>query len=244
VNPKRGRSAYADAALRGAGVTVVMDLADDEAKIKSYEGSERSYFVTLSRVALNLGVDIAAAGFRSGLAEGLRFFAERPGVYAVICNEGKDRTGFVIALLECLMGASYDEVVADYMATYSNYYGLTEDDPRYETIAKSNIVQSLRRAFAVTDLQSADLRTEAAEYIKSIGLSDAELDALRANLSVSRPFIDVPQGAWYADAVAYVNKRGLMIGMDEAAFSPDGELTRAQSAALLMRLDDLLARMR
>ena len=40
--------------------------------------------------ALNLGVDFTAADFKSGLAEGLRFFAENEGPYLVHCTEGKE----------------------------------------------------------------------------------------------------------------------------------------------------------
>ena len=52
---------------------------------------------------------------RTGFAEGLRFFIANDGPYLIHCNEGQDRTGFSVAILECLMGASEEEVVADYM---------------------------------------------------------------------------------------------------------------------------------
>ena len=242
VNPEKGRNAYADAAIRAAGVTVVMNLADDEATVRAYEGYDASYYATTDYIALNMGVDFAAAEFQAKLADGLRFFAAHPGVYAVHCTEGKDRAGFVCALLECLMGAPYDEVVADYMTTFYNYYGVTADDARYDTIANSNIVKSLQRAFDVTDLQSAGLAAEAEDYMKAIGLSDAELAALKANLSAARPaeaealpFTDVAQGAWYADAVRFAYERGLMIGTGATAFSPKRSLTRSQLVTILWR---------
>lgn len=185
VNPANNRSACADAALKQAGVTVVMNLADDADAVRSYEGYADSYYATTDYIALNMGVDFSAADFQAKLAEGLRYLAAHPGVYAVHCTEGKDRAGFVAALLECLMGASCDEVVADYMVTYYNYYGVTPDDARYQTIANSNIVKSLERAFAVADLRTADLAASAAAYLRRIGMSDAELAALRTNLSAA-----------------------------------------------------------
>ena len=94
------------------------------------------------------------------------------------------------------MGASCDEVVADYMVTYYNYYGVTPDDARYQTIANSNIVKSLERAFAVADLRTADLAASAAAYLRRIGMSDAELAALRTNLSAaSASAANVPASA-------------------------------------------------
>ena len=182
INPEIGRNTYADAAIEAAGVDVIMNLADSQEIAEGYEGFGESYYSEQNVIYLNLGVDFTAADFQSGLAEGLRFFAENEGTYYVHCSEGKDRAGFVSALLECLMGATYDEVVADYMVTYYNYYGVTTDDARYAPIANSNIIKTLSTAFGVANLSTADLAAGAEAYIKGIGLSDAEIAALKANL--------------------------------------------------------------
>ena len=182
VDPLHNRNTYADAAIRNAGVNVIMNLVDTEKELKSFEGLERSYYVKQKYIVLNMGVDFEAPDFRQKLAAGLRFFAENPGVYEVHCTEGKDRAGFVSAILECLMGASYDEVIADYMVTFYNYYGITPEDPKYQAILNGNIVKSLQTAFGVKDLKRADLAKEAAEYLRQIGLRDDEIAALKANL--------------------------------------------------------------
>ena len=59
--------------------------------------------------------------------------------------------------------------------------------------------------------------------------ADAEEEAL--------PFTDVPEDAWYADAVAYVYEKGLMIGTGETTFSPEGTITRAMIVTILHRLE-------
>ncbi|MBQ7915346.1 MAG: 5'-nucleotidase C-terminal domain-containing protein, partial [Firmicutes bacterium] len=182
INPKLGRNTYAMAALENAGVTVIMNLADSMEIAEGYEGYEDSYYAEQNVVYLNLGIDITSEDFKAGLAEGLRFFAENKGVYAIHCTEGKDRAGFVSALLECLMGASVEEVIEDYMLTYCNYYGVEPDSEKYNAIAQSNIVKSLCNAFDVTDLDEVDLAAEAAEYILGIGLSEDELERLQDNL--------------------------------------------------------------
>ena len=191
INPELGRNTYADAALEKAGVTVIMNLADDEETAKSYEGFEDSYYSNQKVIYLNLGVDFAADDFKAGLAKGLRFFAENEGVYAVHCTEGKDRAGFVSALLECLTGATYEEVVEDYMLSYINYYGVEKGSDKYNAIAQSNIIKTLQNAFGVDDLSKADLAAEAAEYIKSLGLTDQEIEQLKINLCGSTA-ADVP----------------------------------------------------
>ncbi len=189
VNPELGRNTYADAAIKNAGVTVIMNLSDDQATAEARECFAGSYYSKQNVIYLNLGVDFADPSFQSGLAEGLRFFANNPGVYAVHCTEGKDRAGFVSALLECLMGATAQEVVEDYMTTYYNYYGVEKGTEKYEAIANKNIVMTLKTAFGVpadydiTSVSSADLQYGAQAYLKAIGLTDAEIAALKANLA-------------------------------------------------------------
>lgn len=189
VNNELGRASYADAAIAKAGVTVIMNLADDKASAEARAEFASSYYAKQKVIYLGLGVDFEEPSFKEGLAEGLKFFAANPGVYAVHCTEGKDRAGFVSALLECLMGAEPAEVVKDYMLTYYNYYGVEPGTEKYTAIANSNIIKTLKKAFGapaeldVNTVTAADLKAGAEAYIRSIGLSDAELAALKANLA-------------------------------------------------------------
>ncbi|MBQ3552793.1 MAG: 5'-nucleotidase C-terminal domain-containing protein [Clostridia bacterium] len=182
INPSMGRNSYADAALREAEVSVIMNLADSDEIAYGYEGFAETYYADQKVIFLNLGVDVSSDDFKTGLAKGLRFFAENEGIYAIHCTEGKDRAGFVAALLECFMGASYDEVIEDYMVTYTNYYGVEVGSEKYNAIAESNIINTLEIAFEVSDLSKADLAFEATEYIQSLGLSDSEIAKLKSNL--------------------------------------------------------------
>ncbi len=182
VNAELGRNKEADTAAKAAGVTVVMNLADDRATAESRAEFAGSYYSTCKVIYLGLGVDFEAPEFKAGLAEGLRFFAANKGTYLVHCKEGKDRAGFVSALLECLKGATAREVAEDYMITYYNYYGVEKGSEKYKAIETSNIDKILANAFGVSDIFTADLVAGARTYMKSIGLSDAEIDALAANL--------------------------------------------------------------
>ena len=189
VNPELGRNTYADAAAKAAGIKTVMNLADDEATMKAYEGYSSTYYSTLKVDCLNMGVDFSAAEFKTKLAAGLRYFVENEGPYLVHCNEGKDRAGFVSALLECYMGATASEVICDYMVTYYNYYGVQPGTEQYTAIANSNIVKTLQNAFGISDLYAADvnLKKEATEYITALGLTEAEQATLAAHLGATNP---------------------------------------------------------
>ncbi len=57
------------------------------------------------------------------------------------------------------------------------------------------------------------------------------------NGSATLPFTDVSTGAWYFDAVSYVYANGLMDGVSDTLFDPDGTMTRAMVWAILARVD-------
>ncbi len=182
VNPEISRNLIADQAASAAGVKTFINLADNDEVMRGYEGFDTSYYSTQAIIPLNLGVDFTAEEFRAGLAEGLRFIAANEGPYLVHCTEGKDRAGFVSAVLECLMGATADEVIADYMVTFFNYYGVQPGTEQYDIVAGSNICKSLATAFGIADIREADLKAEAEEYLLEIGLSADEIAQIRTNL--------------------------------------------------------------
>ena len=182
VNPEINRNLIADRAAAAAGVKTFINLADSEEEMRGYEGFDASYYSTQKIIPLNLGVDFMAEEFRTGLAKGLRFIAANEGPYLVHCTEGKDRAGFVSAVLECLTGASADEVIADYMVTFFNYYYVQPGTEQYDIIANSNICKSLAAAFDIADIREADLQAEAEAYLLEIGLSADEIAQIRTNL--------------------------------------------------------------
>jgi hypothetical protein len=182
VNPEINRNKQADAAAREAGIKTFINLADNDQVMRGYEGFDESYYSNQSIITLNLSVDFAAEDFRSGLADGVRFIAANEAPFLVHCNEGKDRAGFVTAVLECLMGASAEEVTADYMVTFYNYYGVEAGTEQYYAIAKANIQKSLAKAFEIDTIEGADLAEEAEEYLLAIGVSEEDIAAAKAKL--------------------------------------------------------------
>ena len=196
VNPANNRNTYADNALRDAGVKTVVNLADTEDELKAFEGFADTYYSTTKYITLSMDMDFQTDAFREKLADGLRFMAENSGPYAIHCKEGKDRAGYVAALLECLMGASYDEVIEDYMTSFYNYFGVTKEDARYEVICNSNIIKALKKSFTFTkkdkkkDLATRNLSKCAEKYLKKIGLTEQEIKALKKNLSKDAVFVD------------------------------------------------------
>ena len=54
---------------------------------------------------------------------------------------------------------------------------------------------------------------------------------------VDLPFADVPDGAWYEEAVAYVYANGLMAGTGSTTFAPGATTTRGMIVTILYRLE-------
>lgn len=180
INPAIGRSTYADKAARDAGIRTVINLADPS---NVYETPEDSYYRNCQVTYLNLGMDPVAEDFKAGLAQGMRSIISGEAPYLIHCNEGKDRAGFVSAVLECLMGATADEVVDDYMETFFNYYGVEKGTEKYNAVVNSNIIPTLKTIFGVADIYTADLEAEAEAYfMEDLDLSAKEVAELKVKL--------------------------------------------------------------
>lgn len=182
LDPKYERNAYSEAAVRNAGVTVFIDLADTEDTLGNFEHYADSYFAQQEHIAVGANVDMTNPENLAKCVDAIRFMADHPGVYDVFCVEGKDRTGMVVAILESLMGASFDEIAQDYMLSFYNYYGVTPDAPSYDVIIDANLVKTLNAIFDA-DVRTADLHAEAEEFLLSQGMTPELIVRLENNLS-------------------------------------------------------------
>ncbi len=133
---------------------------------------------------LGLGAGYFSPDFRNGVTRGLIRVMEMPFPWAIHCLEGKDRTGFVCTLLGALMGGTYDELIRNYMKTYENYYGITEEtDPFRYNGFKTTFVDTYLRIFAGLeeneDPRGHDYRPGAEQYLRDGGMSDEQIEKLR-----------------------------------------------------------------
>ena len=192
VNNEIGRAMYADKLAEENKINTVMNLADSSDAVEGYfkeEGFASPYYKSLYErgqvIALNMGVSFKTREFQTALVEGLTFLSLNEGPYLVHCNEGKDRAGFTSALLSALMGLSYDEIAADYMTSYENYYHVEKGTEQYEAVKRSNIDSMLSFIAGVEadNLSSVDLSAKAEEFLLAIGMEKANIDTLKSKLS-------------------------------------------------------------
>ncbi|GHU21418.1 hypothetical protein FACS1894172_11980 [Spirochaetia bacterium] len=180
------RAPFSAKLAEAAGINTIINLADSDEELLNNAATSLWYQEMVDSgnvVNLNMGVDIKSPDFPGKLLKGLQFMAARPGPYLIHCNEGKDRAGILSALLEALMGANIADIKADYMLSFENYYGVQKNEARYDLISHI-IVDNLTLLNANIPVTDANVQKAVEQYLQgAVGLSAAELNALKAKLS-------------------------------------------------------------
>jgi protein-tyrosine phosphatase len=187
-------------AVRAHGIRTVIDLrGDDEvAETPSPYATGVAYRrVPLTALRIMALHEAAHAGTLSdelrrisvrdgGLASAISAIAESETGILLHCVAGRDRTGIVVATLLSALGVPDDEIVADYAASdaelVSEYERFKTANPDRagavdEGVAKrgwvmEEVLTTLRLAFG-----------GAAAYLRSAGVTEAELGAIREKLT-------------------------------------------------------------
>ncbi len=187
------RAYYVSEYMEREQVKTVLNLADTEEKMQSYEMPpySRALWESGSVILCPLKADPTADDYNNRLIEALKELPLHPAPYIVHCMEGKDRTGYVCALLEGLCGATYDEIVHDYLITYENYYLIDLDKQRdlCNTLVSLRLNTCLMYYAGVTDeaqLPNVDYAEAFANYLLSHGMTQEQLDALVNALTVRK----------------------------------------------------------
>jgi len=195
VDNSRGRAAYTDGLLKEYGIKFIVDLADSDEDMTEYTSSEEfksEYALSLYKngnaALLDMSSSYQSDEYKASVAKGLKQMMESEGPAYIHCMEGKDRTGFVCMLIEALAGASYDEMRADYMITYSNYYGVNADETpeKFNGIAELYFDAFMEYLYGSSDIETlmnADYTQAASDYLISGGMTEAEVQQLIAYIS-------------------------------------------------------------
>ena len=188
IDTKLARNYYCDRFAKEAGVKTFFNLCNSSKAARELPAFAKSYYATQHVYYLPLNVDVTSDLFSNGMKEIAKAMLNKKAFPCLIhCVEGQDRTGFACAMFELFMGASYEEVEADYVKTFMNYYKVKEGSEQYKSIAK-NIYVNLDRAFKerIKDYEGFDKnKTQelAKKYFKSLGLKEEVLYQLWVNLS-------------------------------------------------------------
>lgn len=190
IDPKQGERRFAaDDLLWEAGVVTAVNTSDCRLRFRNFKGFHATHYAALGeryQVALNMGHDYPSDAFLEDMYNGLEFLTERPGPYLIHGTEGVERTGYVCMVLEALMGASKEEVIADYLRSYEDYYRLDKNSKDYKA-AQAQAVSNLLTFTGAADeaaLDGLDLTQATHAYLlEQVKLSEAQIELLKLHLS-------------------------------------------------------------
>ena len=192
IDNSMGRAKYACKLIEEVGVKFDVNLTDNDETIKRHfsKNDFASYFYkTLydngKTILLHMNTNYRDQKYHDRVVKAMIAMSKNEGPYYVHCVEGKNRTGFVLAVIEGLAGASYEEIVKDHMITFANYYGITEetDKEKYE-ILKARYIDSMLRYIADDDpwtgngtieLSDLDWVNIMGRYLNKHGMSDEDI---------------------------------------------------------------------
>ena len=192
IDPGLGRNLYADSLAKNAGVTTFINLSDSEEYARSCQNFDSSYYSTQNIIFLNLPVYFYSQHFKDGIASGFRYMIEHDGPYLVHCTFGMDRTGFTIAVLEALMGATTEDIQADYAKTFSNYFNVVDRmhvalNEQQVDFFRAVVIRNLKAVYhaegiEIPDTGTIDWAEPTEKYLEKLGMTQEEISALKDRL--------------------------------------------------------------
>ena len=187
IDNSRKRASIVDTLLESNSIAYNIDLADKYENIYTQDKYVIGDYMTSlinENNALFLGMAAAykAEDFSNKMKTMFLSILNNDGPYYIHCLEGKDRTGYVLMVIEALCGATYQELIDDYFITYQNYYNIELGSEKYEVIKELHIDEMIRYVFSfneTTDLLGAGYYSRARAYLENIGLTNDQIDALQ-----------------------------------------------------------------
>ena len=180
-----------DKLVSEAGINCVLSLAEDENGIKRL-ADLKSWYRILEKKGNVIGLDIQFGFdfenefdlevFNYKLRQGFQFMLKKESPYLIHCNAGRDRTGFVAAILELLCGATIDDVIYDYLLSYGKYFANAQND-ELNYITGQIIYGQLNAILKRRIKDTKNLQSNIEKYfLEDIKLSENELLSLKKKL--------------------------------------------------------------
>lgn len=165
------------------------------------------------------------------------YSAKVDGVIEQVHQKGGD-----VAILSCYLpydAARYSD--ADAIMVAWSAKGMSEDPRTADGAIKQygpNIPAAFYLMLTSDEAPTGTLPVNIPALTKDYQYSDQILYARGYGITYQRTedFTDVDWTAWYADGIRYVTERGIMIGVGDGKFQPNGIVTRAQVVTTLWRI--------
>lgn len=173
------------APARGAGSPDDGAAADPLALVRTLVGTddpEAAGEAVMRRLYAGFATDPAAHAAVTGA---LRALAEESGAVLVHCSAGKDRTGWVVAVVQILCGVPPEDVMAEYLRSAASATTLAASLPEIPGLDPAfwTAVTTVRPEYLETALQAVTEAYGSVEgYIEAIGGEADIVTAVRARL--------------------------------------------------------------
>ena len=160
---------------------------DDLYSVRLYDSGEA--FVEYISPDINLRPD--------GVRKVMLALTGSEGKTVICCHLGKDRTGFVCAMLQALAGSDYEDVKREYMLSYVYLYNVEEGSEEYEVLGKMMFdrcfyllehpgieEQAEHFDWSVIDGYEFDAKAITEKFLREqAGMTDEEMDLLMERIS-------------------------------------------------------------
>ena len=187
-NPLKGGELTKEKLAIKAGINCILNLDDETCDLNSLSMRVPWYHKLVQEnkvIALKMNFFIPSLTFNRKLKEGLKFMINCNGPYLVHCYAGVDRAGFVIAILEALMGASIKEICDDYLLSFDSEY--TSSFTTYFDRREKQIFDQFEKISGEETINDENIQIIAQNFLlKDVGLSADELNKLTKALKTER----------------------------------------------------------
>jgi protein tyrosine/serine phosphatase len=196
IDNSYNRTKCVDKLMESVHIKYDIDLSDSVKKIeknikKDWFASD--YFLSLykeNKVSpLHMSTNYVDEENHKKVVQGLIDMSKNEGPFYVHCVEGKHRTGFFIMIIEALAGATYEEMVDDFMLSLVNYSGITEETNKnaYD-ILRAYYIDGMFKTIAgisdnTIDLSKLDWVNLTKNFLKKNGMTDQDLNIWYKNLT-------------------------------------------------------------
>ena len=173
--------------LKQHGIRTIVSLSEEseeDLKTKEFPEYSKQLVQEGNVIVIPMGVDYREPKVMKQIGIGLNRMSEKEGPYLIQCSYGRDRTGVICALLEALCEASAQEIIDDYMISYKNLHEIPMDSESTQyQLYYTRMMESLGQVgFPSEGFENADLEQIARTYLSECGMSETEIDRLKAVL--------------------------------------------------------------
>ena len=180
--------------------------------------------------------EISVVASRSGFAEGAgRYFMDETAVIYAGSNNSTPFVGWYDKWGNLVSTDSYYEFTVKNDATY---YALFEGDIFADIPAGSWYLEAAIEAYErgyVNGMTTATFEGKGQFTRAMVATILARITGDDITGSPKSPFTDVPDNAWYTDAVNWAYENGIVLGRTETSFAPKEQVTRQEFLTMAVR---------